>query len=262
MEFCPLFSGSSGNATYVAAGGARILIDVGLPARTIEGAMAQNDLDPSAIDGILITHEHSDHIAGLGAFSRRYDVPVYANLKTWEAMYHKVGNIAPKNARVFDNERDFYIGHMAVRPFSTPHDSADSVGYSLMYKDKKFSYMTDIGHFPDRLMNEAKGSDLVFMESNHDVDMLRMGPYPSYLKRRILSARGHLSNADASDALVALIESGVRRIFLGHLSNENNTEEIARDTALRALMDHGIKPFEDAFIGIAKRSIPGQLAQL
>ena len=262
MKFCPLFSGSSGNATYIATEDCALLIDVGLPASTIEKALRQNGIDPSSIGGILVTHEHSDHIAGLGPFSRRYDVPVYANLPTWDAMNSKVGAVATKNARVFTNGQDFYIGDMGIRPFSTPHDSASSVGYSLFYKGKQFTYMTDIGCFSASLLEEAKGADLVFLESNHDLDMLKNGKYPAYLKRRILSNRGHLSNKDAGDALIKLCESGVRRVMLGHLSRENNTEDVARDTALAALIGHGIKPFTDISIGIARRNTPGRLVQL
>ncbi|MBE5780683.1 MAG: MBL fold metallo-hydrolase [Clostridiales bacterium] len=262
MYFCPLFSGSSGNATYIASDDCALLIDVGLPASTIEKALKQNGIDPASIGGILVTHEHSDHIAGLGPFSRRYNVPIYANLPTWDAMSLKIGNIAEKNARIFNPGQDFYIGDMGIHPFLTPHDSAKSVGYSIFYKGKQFTYMTDIGHFGNDLLNEAKGADLVFLESNHDIDLLKNGRYPAYLKRRILSTKGHLSNKDAADALVKLCNTGVRKVMLGHLSKENNTEELARDTALSAMLSAGIKPFTDLSIGIARRSTPGKLVEI
>jgi len=262
MEFCPLFSGSSGNATYIGDGSCGVLIDAGMSMTAVCTALRTNGIDPASIRGILVTHEHSDHVCGIGPLSRKFDIPVYANLSTWEAMTSRLGNVAGKNGRVFTTGQDFYINDLGITPFRTPHDAAESVGYRIECGGKVFAYMTDIGHVSTSMMSMARGADLVMLESNHDVDMLIKGSYPQHLKKRILGTRGHLSNKDAAAAVIAMAGMGVRRVMLGHLSEHNNTEELARDTTLTALLQAGIKPFEDIHIGIARRRTPGRLAVL
>ena len=224
-----------------------------MPAKTIEGALDDIGVSPASIDGILITHEHSDHTSGAGVFSRRYDVPVYANKGTWEAIGAKAGKIASGNARIFDTGKEFYIEDIAVRPFATPHDAAEPVGYALHTGGKKACVATDLGHFNRSILNEVDKADIILVESNHDIDMLNAGKYPAYLKKRILSRKGHLSNDAAADAVVQMCNRDIRRFILGHLSHENNREDIAKSVVCGALESAGIKPGKDAMLGMAHR---------
>ena len=157
------------------------------------------------IDAVLITHEHADHILGAGILSRKYDIPLYANEKTWAAMEDKIGGVSRKNKRLLP-AADFYIDDLEIESYPIPHDAADPVGYCVSYQNKKVSIMTDLGHCSQKILKKVSGSNIVLLESNHDIDMLNAGRYPYYLKRRILSSRGHLSNVDAARAAVSLVE--------------------------------------------------------
>jgi phosphoribosyl 1,2-cyclic phosphodiesterase len=243
--FCPLFSGSSGNASIVCAGDTRILVDCGLTGSTIVAALENVGIDPRTLDGILITHEHSDHINGAGVISRKFNLPIYANQPTWLAMENGLGAIAARNIRMFSTGCDFYIGDINVSPFLIPHDAAEPVGYSIFYHGHKLTIMTDIGYARDSLHEAAEGSQMLLIESNHDVDMLKQGPYSYALKKRILGQRGHLSNDDAGLMLVKLNRLGVKRAALGHLSRENNREPLALNTVSNILKTHGIMPERD-----------------
>ena len=263
MKFCPLYSGSSGNAAFVGEERGGLLIDAGVPAAAVEAAMRARGISPRALKGILITHEHTDHICGAGALSRRYGLPVYANLATWEAMAHRLGRIAPEHARVFRTGQEFCACGLCIKPFATSHDAAESVGYAVTdAQGRRLVLMTDTGVVDERLLACAAGAHLLLLESNHDVQMLKNGRYPAALKRRILSDRGHLSNDAAAEALCALYRTGVRRALLGHMSEHNNTEDCVIDTTLCALQRHGIRPFEDLFVGLARRHEPGELVEV
>lgn len=244
MLFYPLFSGSGGNASLVEAGGVRILIDAGVTGTALTQALCEIEVDPKSVSAILVTHEHSDHVHGVGVFSRKYDVPVYANKGTWEGMRPCVGNIAQKNVRVFETNRDFYIQTVNVTPFKTPHDARESVGYRIDFDGKRLAVMTDVGVVEPGLLDAVEGVDLLLIEANHDVDMLRMGDYPYVLKRRILSDVGHLSNESAGKALAKLYLRGLRRAILGHLSRDNNMEELALETVRAVLREEDIGEFE------------------
>ena len=176
--FCPLRSGSSGNALFVQAGNFRVLVDAGLSGRAVERALAEIGVTPDTLSGILVTHEHSDHIQGVGVLSRRFHLPVYATEGTWAAMESKPGidRIALANRRAFRPGQDFYVGDLAVCPFSIPHDAADPVGFSLLYGGRKLCIATDLGHVSPDWMQALSGADLVLLEANHDPDMLRATP--------------------------------------------------------------------------------------
>lgn len=253
LRYCSLFSGSSGNAGYIGAQGTHILVDAGLSGARVEKALGQVDLDASLLDGILITHEHDDHIRGAGVLSRRYDIPIYANEGTWEAMEDKVGNIALHNIRTFDNHRDFYIKDINVEPFSIPHDAKDPVGFCLYYGGKKISIATDLGYTNSRIINTVMDSDLVVLEANHDIDMLESGPYPDRLKKRIRGRKGHLSNEDAGLALVKMIKGRLTQVLLAHLSMQNNIPELAYETVMGVLETNGIKNGEDIMVDMTYR---------
>ncbi|MBQ9988239.1 MAG: MBL fold metallo-hydrolase [Clostridia bacterium] len=262
MTFCPLFSGSSGNSTYIATEKTALLVDAGMSARTIAKALRMVGGDPAALSGILITHEHSDHVRGIAQLCKQFAVPIYANRATFEAM-GETARLLPTNlARVFETGHEFYIGEIAVRPFATPHDAAQSVGYALFARGRKACVMTDIGYMPKALLEEAAGADVMLIESNHDVALLREGKYPAALKQRILSRRGHLSNPDAGAAVCALAHTGVRRFYLGHLSRENNREELALNTVCTALENNGFRPGHDVGVTVAHRDGPTELVRV
>lgn len=252
MRFCALYSGSSGNSLFLEAGGVRLLVDAGVAGRAVGSALGQIGVSPDTIGAILVTHEHIDHIKGVGVLSRRYNIPVYANAKTWEAMQEQVGTIAPSCTRIFETDRDFYIKGLNVLPFKTPHDAAESVGFVFNCRGARISTMTDVGHITGRLLSAVSDSDLLFIEANHDVDMLRAGSYPYLLKRRIFGDNGHLSNEAAGKAVVKLFGQRMRNVMLGHLSRENNMEELALETVRCELRAQDIPDGEIA-VSVAHR---------
>ncbi len=259
LIFCPMYSGSSGNSLFLQAGNTRLLIDAGLSAKSIVSALDLLDVCPADLDGILITHEHSDHIRGAGAMSRKFNLPVYASEGTWQAMAAKLGDVASKNQRIFTANEDFYVRDIGVMPFSIPHDAADPVGFSLMYQGRKVSTATDLGHIQPQWMRAVAGSDILLLESNHDLRMLEAGRYPQYLKSRIRGRKGHLSNDDCGKALCALAASGVRTCILGHLSEENNLPELAYQTVRDALGTERIQCGVDFCLDIAWRDRIGNV---
>lgn len=259
MEFCSLFSGSSGNSLYVGTDKTKLLVDAGLSGKKIQEGLKEIGLDPLNIDGILITHEHDDHIKSAGILSRRFDIPIYANTGTWEAMIGSIGDIKEKNIKVFESNVPFEVGGIYVLPFRTPHDAADSTGYSFVCEKQKISIVTDIGHASEVVKNSIKDSDFILLESNHDVEMLKVGPYPYPLKRRVLSEIGHLSNEDAGKTIVEILNSRIKKVMLGHLSGTNNYPELAYRTVLSVLEMNGIKDGRDIEIDLAHRDRVGRL---
>lgn len=254
MLFCPLCSGSSGNASFLEAEGRRFLIDAGLTRKRIAALLESIGVPLHTIDAVFLTHEHVDHVAGAGVLARAHHIPVYAAADCFSALPPSVGEIPAACMRVFEPDREFFCGKVRVLPFSTPHDAAHAVGYSFMAEGRKVTVMTDVGHVDERLLTQLSGSDLVLLEANHDVDMLLAGPYPYPLKQRILSRRGHLCNEDCGRALIALHERGVRNVILGHLSRENNTPELARVTIEAMLESAGI--LSDMRVSVALRDRP------
>ena len=253
LRFSPLFSGSSGNAIYVGCDDAHILVDAGMSGSRVIRELESVGVSPAALNGILVTHEHIDHVKGIGILSRKYDLPVFATEGTWQGMYDKLGPISPKNRVIFEPGQDFFMGSMDITPFATPHDAAQSVGYTFEVDGAKLSLATDLGCVRDSWLSHVMGSDAVILESNYDPDMLKAGPYPYELKKRILSRSGHLSNDDASAVAVKLALSGTRHIILGHLSKENNFPELALRSCELALQMAGLTPHEDVKLCVANR---------
>lgn len=263
MYFCPLYSGSSGNVLFCQYGGTRLLIDAGKSGRCVEEALASIGVEIGTISGVLITHEHSDHISGVGVLARKWGLPVYATADTWWAMADKVGKIPEGLRREIRAGQDFYLGEIGVEAFSIPHDAADPVGYRLYGGKLSVATATDLGHFSRDVLDHIRGSDLILLESNHDPDMLRANPrYNAALKRRILGDHGHLSNEACSRALLQLIAAGTRQVILGHLSGENNTPALARTVSVRALEQEGIEPERDVFLRVALRDQVGAVFTL
>ena len=260
MYFCPLYSGSSGNALFCQYGNTRLLIDAGKSGKTIEDALRSIGSDIRDISGVLITHEHSDHILGAGVLARKYHLPLYATRETWIAMADKIGKIPPDTVREISAGKDFWLGDIGVAPFSIPHDAADPVGFRLYGGNLSISTATDLGHFSENVYANVAGSTLVLLESNHDPDMLRANPrYSQALKARILGDRGHLSNEACSRALLRLIGAGTSEIILGHLSGENNSPALAGKVSAAALTREGIRPEEDVRVRIALRDEVGSV---
>lgn len=253
LRFSPLFSGSSGNAIYVGCDDAHILVDAGMSGTRVCKELQCVGIDPSNLNAILVTHEHADHIKGIGILSRKYDLPVYATEGTWQGMYDKIGAIAEKNRVIFEPDVDFFIGSIDVTPFSTPHDANQSVGYTFEVDGAKLAIATDLGCIKDSWLRHVMGSDAVILESNYDLDMLNAGPYPYDLKKRIRSRRGHLSNDDAGAVAVELARNGTKQVILGHLSKENNFPELAMRSCELSLQMAGLIPHEDIQLYIARR---------
>ncbi len=230
IKFCSLSSGSSGNCHYIETKGTRILIDAGFSGKKTEELLSSINIDANTIDYILITHEHIDHIKGAGILSRRYDIPIIANENTWLSMKDKIGEIKDKNIKVIYTNRDFNLKDLDIHPFNIYHDAADPIGYIIYYKKFKISIATDTGWVDNNIRNKIKGSNLYLIESNHDVEMLKNGNYPLFLKQRVLSKEGHLSNVDAGETLSEVLSGNGEVVLLGHLSKENNTPNLAYET--------------------------------
>ena len=253
IQFAPLFSGSSGNAVYVGCGNTHLLVDAGVSGTRVLTELRRVGVNPCELTAILTTHEHNDHIKGVGILSRKLRVPVYATRGTWAGMQGKIGAVEDRLCCVVEAGQDFYLGDLNILPFTTPHDANEPVGFCFEHRGARFALATDLGSVKKGWMNCIRGCDAVLLESNYDPDMLETGSYPYELKRRIASAHGHLCNDDAGRCAVELIEAGARQIILGHLSKENNFPELALRCTEAALFGAGIHPGEDARVDVAKR---------
>lgn len=262
IKFCSLYSGSSGNCLFVSDGKTKILIDAGLSGIRIIEALNSIGENPSELSAILVTHEHSDHTKGVGIVSRKFCVPIYANLGTFEGMKRELKKIPDSNLKAFNTGVEFMIGEIGVRPFQIPHDANDPVGYSFFIDGKKITIATDIGHMNKTLLCELENSDAILLESNHDIQMLKVGPYPYPLKQRILGQNGHLSNEMAGKVVAYLAEKGTRCFMLGHLSKENNFPELAYQTSLNALTEKGIAIGSDVSLEVVLRDRVGSILEL
>ncbi len=251
--FCSLFSGSSGNCLFLKSDHTKILIDAGLSFKKIFCALSYIGENPSELSGILISHEHSDHIRGAGITSRKLNIPIYATSKTWEELKKTIGDVDNENIKYFSKDQSFDIGDICINPFSIPHDAVDPVGFNFFINNKKVTTATDIGHINDTLLKNFENSDLLFIEANHDIGMLKMGRYPWDLKMRILGDNGHLSNEVAGDIVVRMTNMGTTKFLLGHLSHENNFPELAFQTVYNKLCTNNIKINSDIFLEIALR---------
>lgn len=256
FRFCSLASGSSGNCQYIETKKTRILVDAGLSGKKIQEALKSIDVDPGTINYILVTHEHSDHTKGIGILSRRFNLPIYANTNTWNNMKKDLGEIKEENIRVFNTDKDFELGDMGILPFKISHDSSDPVGYCFYHLNKKISILTDTGIVSDEVKKTIRGSNLLMLEANHDIEMLKVGKYPWFLKKRVLSEVGHLSNEDAGKVLAEVFTDNNEQILLGHLSKENNFPELAYQTVANIMGEMGINIHKDITIDLTYRDKP------
>ncbi|MHB8962023.1 MAG: MBL fold metallo-hydrolase [Saccharofermentanales bacterium] len=275
FKICSLYSGSSGNSIFISSGNesaqsyeglhfesskgrTKILIDAGVSGKRLQTAMRAIGEDLDAIDGVLLTHEHIDHMAGIGVIVRRHKIPLYLTRKTWQELRRlNAGEIPEDLLRIVEAGSSFAIGDLEIRSFSTPHDAVDPTGFRIDGEGRSVSVFTDIGEMRPDILDIIYGSDAVFIESNYDKDMLWTGSYPWPLKKRIDGAFGHLSNADCASAAASLLEHGTERFILSHLSQENNSPRMALKTTVEFLAGQGAISSRDYTIQVARRFDPG-----
>lgn len=262
MKICTLSSGSTGNSTFLQSDNSKILIDCGLTAKLTISLLKTINVKPEELDAIFITHEHSDHIKGVGVMSRKYDIPILANEKTWEAMKNKIGKINPKNIFVFKSNSFFTFRDMDVQNISTYHDAVNPIFFIFYQRNQKISILTDTGIINSYIEDTVKNSDIIILESNHDINMLKTGPYPYHLKQRILGQQGHLSNDASADVMKNIVQGNGEKIILGHLSKTNNKESIAFENMKNKLKSIGLEVSKDIKLDIAKEYIVGELNDL
>lgn len=253
LEFCSFASGSDGNCYMVKSQNTALLVDTGISGKKIFEGIAGAGLERENVDGILITHEHSDHIKSLRIVAKKcVSATVYANIGTWEY----IKDIVPEDRQIiFETGVSFFIGDITVKAFRTFHDAAEPVGFSFYHGGKQASILTDTGCVNSEIIEEIHSADLLALEANHDPDVLQFCRYPYHIKRRILGKNGHLSNEAAGESLCRIIEKSKkkRQILLSHLSKENNTPDMAKITIENVLECNGIKNSQDLEISVLKR---------
>lgn len=240
LRFSVLASGSTGNAFYIESKQEKLLVDAGLSGKRLESLFDDVHVDPASLTGILVTHEHSDHIKGLGVMARRYNLPIYANEKTWKAMTPSLGKLATDQKFIFDCDQVKSFGDITVESFGVSHDAAEPMFYTFRNNDKKVALVTDLGYVSEHIKDVVSDADAYIFEANHDVSMLRMSRYPWSVKRRILGDSGHVSNEDCGLALSDIISDRTKRIYLAHLSQDNNMKDLARMSVDNILQERGI----------------------
>lgn len=262
MKIITLSSGSSGNCIYLESDKTKLLIDCGLSGKLAVSLMESVGINPYELNAIFVTHEHIDHIKGVGILSRKYNLPIFANEATWLAMQSKIGKISANNINVFKSNTFFYYRDLDIQNVSTYHDAKDPVFFIFYQRNQKISILTDTGIVSNYIVDCVRNSDVLILESNHDIDMLENGPYTYDLKMRIKSDKGHLSNDLASNIMEKIVEGNGEHLILGHLSKNNNTEILARDNMKNSLESKGLKVGKDIILKVAKEYIPGDFIDL
>lgn len=232
FNFCSLFSGSSGNCLFVQSDSTKILIDCGESAKKIALALSQININIEEINAILITHEHSDHVKSLATISNKYNIPIYINKETLDAIPEQKSKLKNENINLFNFKNNFIIGDLEIHPFQIPHDAANPCGFNVLHDSSKISIATDIGHMTPEILLNLEKSSFVLLESNYDPNVLKCSSYPYHLKERIAGPYGHLSNETAGKTISHLIKFGLKTAMLGHLSKENNFPELAYKTVM------------------------------
>lgn len=225
MKIINLSSGSDGNLTYIESANSRVLVDDGLSCKETEARLSLLGVSGKDIDAIVLTHEHIDHVKGVDVFSKKFSVPVYAHSDVWAALYNKLNRVEDKNKKIFTES--FAVKDLIFNPVEVPHD-VKCFGYNVEENGRKISILTDLGHTNDKIFNAVQGSSLVYIEANHDINMLKnCVKYPLSLKMRIAGKNGHLSNDASAEFIEKLVITGTKQIVLSHLSKENNTPQLA-----------------------------------
>ena len=265
MEMMSIASGSSGNCIYIGTDNTHILVDAGISCRNVTAGLNEIGLSLEDIDAILITHEHDDHIKGLGVLERKCEIPVFGTAGTlnYVSTASKLGYLPPDIYNYIRAGSSFFVGDIEVGTVSISHDAVDPVAYSFKNNDKKIGVATDMGKYDDAIIECFKETNALLIEANHDINMLQLGSYPYYLKNRILGDKGHLSNEACGKLLSRLLNDRLERIFLGHLSRENNFPELAYETVKLEInqSDSGYNANEFN-IQVAKRNSPSELIKV
>jgi len=237
LSFCSFSSGSSGNCYLVQSGRTALLVDAGISGRKIHEGLSATGTDPAKLSGLLITHEHIDHIRSIKTLSKKNGIDIYANENTWAAMNM---DVADDRKKMFATGERFQIGDIDIKAFNVFHDATDPVGFSFFHEGRQISIVTDTGCITDDILDEIAGADLLVLEANHDVNMLKIGRYPWFLKQRILGDEGHLSNEAAAEVLLRLLDGSdkARQVLLAHLSKENNFPQMAYQTVKNMLEEN------------------------
>ena len=261
LNFCSLYSGSSGNSLFVETENTKILIDAGMSCKKIEEGLQSIEIDPSSIDAILVTHEHSDHVKGLGTISKKFDIPVYSTQKTFDAMPIQTEKLKENNIKIINPSEKFSINDLEIQPFSIPHDAVDPCGFNISKNSsQQISIATDIGHMTKSIINMLEGSQFILLESNYDTEVLKCCAYPYKLKTRIASDIGHLSNTMAGKTISYLLKnSNLSTAMLGHLSKESNFPELAYRTVIDEIISNNNDNFN---LSVASRDLPGKLINI
>lgn len=262
MRFSVLASGSTGNSVVVETDQTKILIDAGLSGKQVENQLQTVGVDPRSLDAILVTHEHADHIKGVGVLARRYKLPVYTHEKTWDQLDSLIGEIPEEQKCLFDEGEVKHFADLTVESFGISHDAAFPMGFCFFEGEKKLTLATDTGYVSQRMKEKIIGSQAFIFESNHDVEMLRMGHYPWNIKRRILSDVGHLSNEDAAEALSDILQGTGERVYLSHLSKDNNMTELARLTVKNILEENGFDTEDEVKLLDTSPTIPTTMDEI
>ena len=261
FNFCSLYSGSSGNCLFVETDNTKLLIDAGVSLKKIEEGLNNMNIDPSSLDGILVTHEHSDHIKSLGSLSKKFDLPVFANQETFDAMPKQVEKMSDKNINKFNVNEKFCINDLEINPFSIHHDAANPCGFNFLNNDKKISIATDIGHMDNEILKKLEGSSFILLESNYDPEVLKYTKYPFLLKQRIAGPKGHLSNNMAGKVINYLINNGLNTAMLGHLSKESNFPALAYQTVADEIISSGTD-ISKINLSVASRDTVGDIVHI
>lgn len=256
LTLTTLASGSSGNCLLLSAGDTHLLVDVGISCRRICRSLRELGVEPSDLSGVLITHEHSDHTAGLATLTKQLHLPVYTSPGTGRQLCYRIAAVEDV-LHTCTPGGGFSVGGLSVETFPTLHDAAEPMGFAVSDGTRKAAVVTDLGVVTEQVLAGVAGADILVVESNHDVDWVQSGPYPYYLKRRILGELGHLSNESGGALACAAVQGGAHTVLLAHLSSENNTPARARDTVARALSAMGADPERDLKLSVAPRAEPG-----
>ena len=262
MRLCSIASGSSGNCIYVGSERTHLLVDTGISKKRVEEGLKELEIKGEELDGILVTHEHSDHIQGLGVFCRKYAVPIYATAGTIEGIKHysALGKVPDDLFHPIETDQTFSLGDIEVHPFRISHDANEPCGYRMESGNKSVAVATDLGMYDDYTVQNLKNLDAVLLEANHDVHMLEVGGYPYPLKRRILGERGHLSNELSGRLLCDILHENLQHIMLGHLSKENNYARLAYETVkLEVTLGENAFKGEDLHMFVAKRDAVSEI---
>ncbi|MGY3776432.1 MBL fold metallo-hydrolase [Helcococcus sueciensis] len=262
MKIVTLSSGSSGNCIYVESDKTKLLVDCGLTGKLAITLMQEAGINPYELNAIFVTHEHIDHVKGVGVLSRKFNLPIFANEATWLSMQKKIGKIESHNINVFKSNTFFNFRDLDVHNLSTFHNAKDPVFFVFYQRNQKISILTDTGIVSNTIVDAVKHSDILILESNHDMDMLLNGPYSYDLKMRIKSDFGHLSNDLASEIMDEIVSGNGEHLILGHLSKNNNTEEIARKNMTSTLESKGLKVGKEIILDIAKEYQVGKIIDL